>query len=365
MQPVYINRIATAVPPHDVHRKFVDYAPSLLPDERSRRLFRRMAERSQIDHRYSFVEPDPSPDALDRPGLFRRGAFPDTAARMRLYEAQAFGLAAEALERLDVAGSAAGITHLIVTTCTGFYAPGLDLQVMAALGLDPGVERTVVGFMGCQAALPALKLAAGAVRSRPGARVLMLNLELCTIHLRETDDLERLLSFVLFADGCAASLVSAEPVGIEVTGFRSAVLPASADQITWHIGASGFEMWLDGAVPATIARGLPAHVRGLLGNRDPAGVDLWAVHPGGRSVLDAVEDSLGLDGDSLDASRAVLRDYGNMSSPTVMFVLSRLLGAAGPGADRGGDGRVGCALAFGPGLTAEAMAFRMGGAGHG
>ena len=352
MRPVYINRIATAVPTHEVHGKFLEYAPSLLTDDRSRRLFRRMAERAQIERRYSFVEPDPSPDRLDRVGFFRRGAFPDTAARMGFYEEHALGLARKALAGLDLAAVREEVTHLIVTTCTGFYAPGLDLQVVEEFALDPGVERTFVGFMGCQAALPALKLATHVVRSRPEARVLILNLELCTIHLQETSDLEQILSFVIFADGCAASLVSAEPSGIEIGGFRTAVIPASRDQITWHIGGSGFRMWLDGAVPATIARGLPGHVGALLGGRDPAEVDLWAVHPGGRSVLDAVEESLGLDGDALAASRGVLRDHGNMSSPTVMFVLGRMLDG------RGGDG-AGCALAFGPGLTAEAMTFRL------
>lgn len=355
MHAAYINRIATSVPTFDVHRKFVEFAPSLLADERARRLFRRMAERAQIGHRYSFVEPDPSPDRLDRIGFFRRGTFPDTATRMRFYEAHAFALARESLEALDLGALKGRITHLIVTTCTGFYAPGLDLQIAEHLDLAGGVERTLVGFMGCQAALPALKLARHIVRSQPRALVLVLNLELCTIHLQETSDLESVLSFLIFADGCAASLVSAEPDGIEIASFASAVLPESREQITWRIGAGGFLMWLDGAVPGTIARGLPGRLPALLGGRDPAGVELWAVHPGGRSVLDAVEDALGLDGQALAASRGVLHDYGNMSSATVMFVLSRLLGA------RRRSNENGCAIAFGPGLTAEAMTFRMAG----
>ncbi|HEX6014971.1 MAG TPA: type III polyketide synthase [Geminicoccaceae bacterium] len=355
MPPVYLNRVATAVPTHDVHRKFVEYAPSLLADDRSRRLFQRMADRAQIDHRYSFLEPDPSPAALDRVGFYPRGAFPGTAERMRFYEAHAFRLAGEALHGLDLPALRREVTHLIVTTCTGFYAPGLDLQIVEGFGLSPAVERTMVGFMGCQAALPALKLAAHVVRSRPEARVLTLSLELCTIHLQETSDLQSVLSFLIFADGCAASLVSAEPVGLEIGGFRSAVLPDSRDQISWHIGGSGFLMWLDGAVPGTIARGLSGRIDRLLGGRDPAEVELWAVHPGGRSVLDAAQDALRLDDGALAASRSVLRDYGNMSSPTVMFVLGRILA-------QGDRGRHGCALAFGPGLTAEAMRFQLHGA---
>jgi alpha-pyrone synthase len=350
MTLAHLNRIATAVPEFDVHQKFVAYAPELLVDDRSRRLFQRMADRAQIEHRYSFVEPDPSPRLLDRIGLFIRGAFPSTAARMRFFADHAFTLAEEAVSGLGGGAQMHRITHLIVTTCTGFYAPGLDLQIVDRFGLRPGIERTMIGFMGCQAALPGLKLARHIVRSQPAARVLMVNLELCTLHLQETSDLQSVLSFLLFADGCAASVISAEPSGLEIHGFGSAVLPDSGDQITWRIGDNGFLMWLDGAVPATIARGLPRRVDPLLGGRDASEVELWAVHPGGRTVLDAVQEGLRLDEGALDHSRAVLRNYGNMSSATVMFVLARLLALAGPP-------RTGCALAFGPGLTAEAMRF--------
>jgi predicted naringenin-chalcone synthase len=347
MVPVYINRIATAVPTDNVHRKFLDYAPWMLADYRARRLFRRMAERAQIEHRYSYVPPHPEPELRDRIGFFRHGASPDTAARMRFYEEHALRLALDTTRGL---GPLAGVTHLIVTSCTGFYAPGLDLQLMEHLGLSPGVERTMVGFMGCQAALPSLKLAAHIVRSRPEARVLVLNLELCTIHLQETDDLERILSFVIFADGCAASLVSADTVGLRIEGFGSTVIPESSDQISWHIRESGFLMWLDGAVPGTIARGLPGCIGGLLGERHPGEIGTWAVHPGGRTILDAVGDALGMEV-ALGVSRRVLRDYGDMSSATVIFALSDMLA-------RGGEERPGCALAFGPSLTAEAMTFR-------
>ncbi len=352
MTPVFLNRVATAVPRHDVHRKFVDFAPSLLADDRSRRLFRRMADRAQIEHRFSFIEPDPSPDGLDRSGFYPCGAFPGTEKRMGFYEAHAFDLAREALEQLGLPAVKDTITHLIVTTCTGFYAPGLDLQIVEHFGLPPGVERTLIGFMGCQAAIPAMKLATHIVRSQPEARVLMLNLELCTIHLQETSDLQSVLSFLIFADGCAASLLSAEPAGLEITGFGSTVLPASRDQIRWHIGGNGFLMWLDGAVPGTIARGLASRLGAMLPGCEPDAVDLWAIHPGGRSILDAAQEALDIADHQLTASRGVLRDFGNMSSATVMFVLGRILA-------QGDGGRTGCALSFGPGLSAEAMLFRV------
>ena len=134
----HLNRVATAVPGFDVHEKFVAYAPELLADERSRRLFRRMAERAQIDHRYSFVEPHPSPRQLDRVGLFTRGAFADTATRMRFFAGHAFELAEAAVAGLGAALRPETVTHLIVTSCTGFYAPGLDLQLVAAEAREAG-----------------------------------------------------------------------------------------------------------------------------------------------------------------------------------------------------------------------------------
>ena len=355
----YLNRIGTAVPPHDIHGEFVLTARTLLDDERARRLFARMAERCGIARRWSVFEAA-GEGGFDRGGFYRRGAFPDTAARMRRYEEEAPGLALDAVAGLglDAAGRA-GITHLIVASCTGFYAPGLDLQLVQRLGLDPGVERTVVGFMGCYAAMNALKLARHIVRSEPAARVLVVNLELCTLHLQDSPDLETVLSFLIFGDGCAAGLVSAAPEGIALDGFRAVVIPGTAEQITWRIGAGGFDMHLSGAVPATLAGGLPAALPAILGGRGAGDVELWAVHPGGRTILDAVEQAADLDGERLADSRAVLRDFGNMSSATVMFVLKRMLDrfrATG----MGGNG-LGCAMAFGPGLTAETMTFHMAG----
>jgi alpha-pyrone synthase len=354
MLDAYINRIGAAVPDYDVHQKFVDYAPRLLTNPRSKRLFTRMAERAQIEHRYSYIKPDPAPDALDCNNFYRQGNFPDTQARMRFYEDHAFELAGQALQDMRFETCKDGITHLIVVSCTGFYAPGLDLQIIERFELDPAVERTTVGFMGCYAAINALKLARHIVRAEPDAKVIVLNLELCTIHLQEVDDLEQVLSFLMFADGCSASLITAEPNGIELLGFRAEVAPKSFDQITWRIGQLGFDMHLSGRVPHTIAEALPGSIQSILGQRQPEEIALWAVHPGGRSVLDAVERVLGLRDGDLRYSREVLKNFGNMSSATVMFILKQMLKDAPACA-------LGCALAFGPGLTTESMLFRMAG----
>jgi alpha-pyrone synthase len=347
----YLNQIATAVPDNDVHSKFVDYAPTLLSEQRDRALFKRMAEKAEIKHRYSFLKPHPDEIRLDADDFYRRGAFPDTEIRMRFYERHAFSLAKRALDQLDFTALKDSITHLIFTTCTGFYAPGIDLQVVEHYGLNSSVERTILGFMGCYAGLNALKLARHIVRSEPLSKVAILNLELCTIHLQETDDLQQVLSFLIFADGCSASLVSAKPVGIELQSFTSTIIPESADQITWRIGVLGFNMVLLGRVPLTITKGLPSHLSRILGGGRPEDIGHWAVHPGGRTILDAVQKSIDLPDDMLRPSRDVLRRFGNMSSATVMFVLKEMLQ---PGTAAGG----GCAMAFGPGLTVESMIFQ-------
>ncbi|SEF76190.1 Predicted naringenin-chalcone synthase [Bryocella elongata] len=352
MTTAYINRIATAVPEHDVHDSFVVFAEKMLNDPRLRAVFRRMASRSDISHRYSFLNPhhgsgDFSPHDANQ--FYRLGSFPTTAKRMELFEQSAPILMRSAVDRLALSEEErAGITHVLVTCCTGLYAPGLDFEIVEHLGLPASVERTVVGFMGCYAAINALKLARHIVRSDPSAGVLMLNLELCTLHFQETQDLEQVLSFLVFADGAAASLITGREKGFAVDSFKAMMVPDTRELITWKIRGLGFDMLLSGKVPGELGRAL--HEGELMGERND--IDLWAVHPGGRSILDAVEKGLELPGNALAASREVLSRYGNMSSATVMFVLERLMQEAR-------SGERGCAMAFGPGLTAETMRFHV------
>jgi len=349
----HLNAIGLAVPAHDVHRAFLDHVRTRIVGERRRDLFERMAERSGIAHRRSVLAHDRPPEAGGEI-FYAPDRFPGTGERMRRFEREAPGLAAVAVEDLLCkAGpdALAGVTHLVVTGCTGFAAPGIERDLVERFALPRTVERTLVGFMGCNAAFNALKIARHAVRSDPAARVLVVSLELCTLHFQDTSTMEQILCFMLFADGCAAALVTAESAGLALDRFHSTLLPASADDITWRIGDAGFDMRLSGRVPGLIGRGLPAEMTAILGDRPRAAVDLWAVHPGGRSILDAVEDTLALPPDALATSRGVLRDFGNMSSATVMFVLERMMRA--PPA-----GRSGVAMGFGPGLSVEAMAFR-------
>ncbi|AZO24669.1 type III polyketide synthase [Mesorhizobium sp. M1E.F.Ca.ET.045.02.1.1] len=347
----YINRIATAVPEHEVHQFYLRYAASMLAADR-RRIFERMAGLAGIEHRFSCFAPalDPEGPSADLGGTFRRGAFPGTAARMAMFSQAAPVLAQKAVDGLRLGEEASRVTHLIVTSCTGFSAPGIDLDLVQRCGLPDGVERTMIGFMGCYAAINGLKLARHIVRSDPQARVLLVNIEVCTLHLRETAELEKLLSFCLWGDGCAASLVTAEPTGIELDSFRCTVADERRELMTWDIRDHGFDMFLSGQVPAAIQEALRGNQDAILGGRPPDAIDLWAVHPGGRTILDAVERALNLAPAALAPSREVLRRYGNMSSATVMFVMEEMLKAPG--------GLLGCAMSFGPGLTAETMLFR-------
>ncbi|MBC8128852.1 MAG: type III polyketide synthase [Rhizobiaceae bacterium] len=351
MTTAYLNRIATAVPPNDVHEAFLGFADKLLRDKRGHAAFRRMAKRGQIDHRWSCLTAAPadSVTTLDEEGFYAFGRFPSTGERMRRYEIEAPGLAGKAVEALEIEDPAS-LTHLIIISCTGLSAPGVDFELIRRFGLNPSIERTVVGFMGCYAAINGLKLARHIIRSEPRSRVLLVSLELCTLHLQEAGNLEQVLTFMIFGDGCAAALITAEPHGFALDAFHAMLVPQTAEHITWNIGDLGFDMVLSGGVPAGIADGLRAGTAPMLLDRAVGDIDLWAVHPGGRSVLDAVETALELPDQALAPSREVLRSYGNMSSATILFVLQAML-------QDDPAGKNGCAMAFGPGLVAETMLF--------
>ena len=239
MTTAYLNRIATAVPEHDVHDAFVVFAEKMLADPRLRAVFRRMVSRANIAHRYSFLDPQKGSGQFsshDAHEFYRLGNFPNTARRMELFEQSAPVLMRKAVDRLALnEKERSGITHVLVTCCTGLYAPGLDFEIVDHLGLSAGVERTMVGFMGCYAAINALKLARHIVRSDPKAGVLMVNLELCTLHFQETQELEQVLSFLVFADGAAASLITAREQGFALDSFKAVMVPETRGLITWKI----------------------------------------------------------------------------------------------------------------------------------
>ncbi|KLE35802.1 type III polyketide synthase [Aurantiacibacter luteus] len=337
-----INALGTATPSRDAHASYNEYAARQIADPREEKLFRRMTERGGIDHRYSVLEPA---DIAMEAGSFYDAANPTgTAGRMRRYAAEAPELALAAIDKLP---DLAGITHIVVASCTGFMAPGLDQVIARRLGLSPSVERVSIGFMGCYAGITLLRTAGHIVRGNPAARVLAVSVELCSLHLQDGATLEQLLAMGQFADGAAAALVTGSGPGLVLGEGLSAALEDSGDLITWTIGETGFVMHLSGAVPGRLAEAL-ADERMAEKLRAGGEPDAWAVHPGGKSILDAVERGLHLPADALDTSRAVLREVGNMSSATVLFVIQRMMEQRP---------RNGLALAFGPGLAMEGVRF--------
>ncbi len=298
---------------------------------------------------------------LNEPNLESLG--PTTQARMEHYEAAIEPLALLASRRALGSSEieASSITHLVTVSCTGFNAPGFDLALIQGLGLDPGVARTHIGFMGCHGALNGLRVARAFAATEPSARVLVCAAELCSLHFRYGWDADRAVSNALFGDGSAA-VVGYSP---GTNGFHpnrgsdwrlvangSTLMPDTGDAMSWRIGDNGFAMTLSSQVARHIAENLRGWLKSWLARFDLGIKDVgsWAIHPGGPRILDAVEQALGLSPESMADSREVLADCGNMSSPTVLFILDRLRrrGAALP-----------CvSLGFGPGLVIEAALFQ-------
>lgn len=367
--PAYIHHIGTRVP-DTTHTQ--DYARDRLKlwsdDPRTRRLIHAIYNRSGIDKRHIVID-----DFVEgrEPRLFRsdaqgRPVSPTTGERNRIYAEGSRALAVE-LAR-DVLDSALGfsrqdVTHIVFASCTGFANPGPDFHIIRELGLRESIERYTLGFMGCYAAFPALRMAAQFCEANREAVVLVICLELCSLHMRINNDPNCILANSLFADGAGAAIISAREPGENVPGYRidgfaSALLPSGEGDMAWEIGDEGFNIVLSSYVPEIIGSNIESLLAGVLGSRgmSTADVDEWAVHPGGRSILDKVQQSLALPADALRHSRSVLREFGNMSSATILFVLHEMLRCAET------ERAATCALAFGPGLTVETAMFqRIGG----
>lgn len=289
----------------------------------------------------------PARDAADRG--------PTTRDRLARYESDAAPLALRsARSALEESGvSPTTITHLVTVSCTGFAAPGVDVALIRGLGLDAGVARTNIGFMGCHGALNGLRAAAAYAREHPRHRVLVTAVELCSLHFQYGSDPQQAVANALFADGAASAVVGTggSTRAWAIASTASLLLPGSEDAMTWRVSDHGFEMSLSPRVPELIETHARGWLEGWLSTQGLGvrGVGSWAIHPGGPRVISTVAAALGLDSSASVASRAVLAEHGNMSSPTVLFIVDRL---------RRGDAPLPCvALAFGPGLTAEAALF--------
>lgn len=356
-----IAGIGTALPEHsasqaDAVEVAKDYQCRSAEQERLLRVFYR---RTGVKRRASVIIDDVT---LRHPAFFPPPADendrgPGTDARMRRYLAEAPPLALAAAGRAlaDSGLAPERIGQVVTVSCTGFFAPGFDVALIKGLGLPASTGRTHLGFMGCHGALNGLRVAAAMVRAEPSSAVLLCALELCSLHFQYGWDPEQVVANALFADGAGALVVAGgdgEPAPWTLAGSRSWLLPGSDDAMTWRIGDHGFVMTLSAQVPDLIGEHLRPALEPWLASHGLtlAEVPTWAVHPGGPRILTAVTDALGLPADDTAVSREVLAGCGNMSSPTIIFILERLRALDAP--------RPCVALGFGPGLTAEVALLR-------
>ncbi len=370
---VHLRSIQTRVPEVTLEQRVVRDMFAAQPgiSRLAKRLIATSFDGAGVETRHTVLdELDPAAEMTSPQFLDRESGHllePGTAARNGIYAREADRLFIEVARRsldADPDITASDITHVVTVSCTGFHAPGPDYAIVRALGLSDAVQRYHLGFMGCYAALPALRAAAQFCRADPEAVVLVVSVELCTLHLRSSCDPDAIIASSLFADGAAAALVTARSLPTEVPAlaldaFHTALIPDGEGDMAWTVGDTGFEMVLSTRVPQLIGAHIDEALRSLWNGDDaipralaerPIGqvVRHWAIHPGGRSILDRVQERLGLDDAQLRPAREVLRTCGNMSSATVLFVLQRIL--------EHGDGLPGervVAMAFGPGLTAE------------
>ncbi len=361
-----ISAIGTANPNHRIPQN--DIYPFMvrafnLDDNNALRL-KQIYDHSGIGYRYS-VLPDFGKLNGESPEFFNcsgdPGLFPGTGKRMEMYRAKASSLAAAAARRCLQAFDKkinSRITHLITVSCTGMYAPGIDIDLVEMLGLDLHVERTCINFMGCYGALNALKTADYICRADKQAKVLVVCVELCTLHFQKENTLDNWVANSLFSDGAAAAVVehSSYRTGganyLELDTFYSEFVPSARSEMAWYIGDNGFEMKLTSKVSKLILKHIPAVTSNLLHKAGLmlSDIDRFAVHPGGRKILEAAEAALGFTSDANRYAYEILREFGNMSSATILFVLQKHLDDADA---REGERILG--FAFGPGLTVESM----------
>jgi len=322
-------------------------------DEGGKRKLAFLYRQSHIDKRYS-VLPDFSETTADK-RLFggKDAGNPSIGIRMELYDAEAPALAIKAIRNcLEGYAHPAEITHLITVSCTGMSAPGIDLQIAETLELDESVFRTSVNFMGCYAAIHGLKLAKLIADSEPDAVIVVVAVELCTLHFQHVFNEDTAASSMLFGDGAAAVLISNRITGkpvVHLQQFYSRIARNGKKDMAWIIRDNGFMMTLSGYIPTLIEADIEALVDAALakGNYTRQDIKHWCIHPGGRKILDVIEKKLGLLPADTAPSRSVLSGYGNMSSPSVLFVLKEMMQV------KPVQPEPLFAVAFGPGLTME------------
>ena len=352
----YIIAIETAIPKYchqqkDIARFFIDGTE----DETIKRKLKYVSDKSGIEARYSVIN-DFSSTENNNTLFANKTTIPSLEKRMAVYQSEALLLALQAINKIqNISNLKSSITHIITVTCTGLFAPGLDIEIMLAMQLSSSVARHSINFMGCNAAILALKQAKAICDSTANATVLIVCVELCTIHFQHNNADDNILANILFGDGAAATLVSSNvseqidfPV-LKINSFHSLIIPKGFNDMAWQLSSTGFLMNLTSYVSELINSNMNEFFRTI--KLDKSTIDYWAIHPGGKKIVDDFAVTLQLQPQQLQASYDVLKQCGNMSSPTILFVLKQLI-----------DNTVNSktnetifAAAFGPGITLETM----------
>lgn len=358
----FITAIGTATPPYkrrqDEAVELVAAGLNLSNPEKKR--LRALYKSTGIEYRYSVLS-----DYSRNPGEFEffpnesETPFPSTAARMQIYKEQALPLSLQAIkECFQVANHLKPneITHIITVSCTGMYAPGIDIELIQNLDLNSTVERTSIQFMGCYGAFNALKVADAICKANSEAKVLILSVELCTLHFQSNKSVEHLVSNAIFADGAAAVIVEASSCQskyFSLEAFHCDLIPQTQKEMAWHIADSGFDIKLSTYVPEVIGSGIAEFIKKLIAKKQWmfSDIDLYAIHPGGIKILEECEHALNLTKEQNKYSYQVLRNYGNMSSATVLYVLKEIWHDV----QLANQEKTTFSCAFGPGLTLESM----------
>jgi predicted naringenin-chalcone synthase len=363
---VAILGLGTAVPPYrmeqdDTARRLVEALLEAGHTDSSR-WAKRIFKQCGVENRYT-CEPnllEPAENCRYFPSSVRRaGEVPRTSERMALYKIASVPLAAQAARKAlaDSGTDTSAVTHLITVSCTGQFLPGMDAALVRELNLSPSVTRYPLTFLGCAAGLKAICLSKEIVEGQANAKALVVCVELCTLHIQPSSSREALYGASFFGDGASACIVGRAAAEDRSSSFvlgdnRSALLEGSAGEMVWEVGDHGFDLYLSTSIPKLIGEHVPAEVKQLLeGSTKP---ELWAIHPGGRGIVDVLQDVFELSDEQTSASRSILRSFGNMSSATILFVLEEMKRKL---AEENAALKEGVALAFGPGVTAEMIRF--------
>lgn len=361
--PSYISSIGTAVPPNRISQKTIsDFMIRHLPlSDEGRKMVNVLYRASGIQYRHSVIEDfGRSPeDFTFFPKNETLEPFPTVSKRMKLYEERALDLCKQAATQC-LKGTKDQPTHLITVSCTGMYAPGIDIELIEAMSFPTDIQRTSINFMGCYASFNAMKVAHEIAQNDPDATILVVAVELCSIHLLKKTDEDSLLSNALFGDGAAALLIQGkkrEGIQLKMEGFYSDLALNGKKEMSWHISDFGFQMRLSGQVPEVIRQGIGKLTDKLLHRfgLTAAEIDHFAIHPGGKKILEVVEEQLAIGKERNASAYHVLKNYGNMSSPTVLFVLKEIL----DGLSSTNREQNILSFAFGPGLTMESMLLKV------